>query len=76
MITRFQNPSRRQRLAPLLAYIFFGLDALGDQIADPFGSQPNHLPLDALSRGLEIAGLDRLGEPTPKTIRAEADLLR
>lgn len=60
----------------VLAYTFFGLDALGDQIADPFGTQPNHLPLDALSRGLEIAVLDLLGEPTPEPIRAEAGLLR
>ncbi|MET0937179.1 MAG: bestrophin family protein [Luteibacter sp.] len=31
----------------VLAYTFFGLDALGDQIEDPFDIMPNDLPLDA-----------------------------
>lgn len=46
----------------VLAYTFFGLDALGDQIADPFDTQPNDLPLDAMSRQLEIAVMEILGE--------------
>ncbi len=46
----------------VLAYTFFGLDALGDQIADPFDTQPNDLPLDAMSRNVEIAVLEILGE--------------
>ncbi|UCL84627.1 bestrophin family protein [Pseudomonas sp. HS-18] len=46
----------------VLAYTFFGLDALGDQIADPFDTQPNDLPLDAMSRNLEITVLEILGE--------------
>jgi putative membrane protein len=50
----------------VLAYTFFGLDALGDQIADPFDTQPNDLPLDAMCRGHEIAVLEMLGEPAPE----------
>ncbi|SDJ58023.1 putative membrane protein [Pseudomonas delhiensis] len=46
----------------VLAYTFFGLDALGDQIADPFDTQPNDLPLDAMSRHLEIAVMEILGD--------------
>jgi putative membrane protein len=34
-------------LVGVLAYTFFGLDALGDQIEDPFDILPNDLPLDA-----------------------------
>jgi len=49
----------------VLAYTFFGLDALGDQIADPFDIQPNDLPLNAICRGIEIAALEMLGEPAP-----------
>ncbi|GLK89356.1 bestrophin family protein [Pseudomonas turukhanskensis] len=49
----------------VLAYTFFGLDALGDQIADPFDTQPNDLPLDAMCRGNEIAVLEMLGEQAP-----------
>ncbi|SKB26503.1 bestrophin family protein [Luteibacter sp. 22Crub2.1] len=37
----------------VLAYTFFGLDALGDQIEDPFGTLPNDLPLDAYSTTIE-----------------------
>lgn len=46
----------------VLAYTFFGLDALGDQIADPFDKMPNDLPLNAMCRGLEISLLELLDE--------------
>lgn len=49
----------------ILAYTFFGLDALGDQIADPFDTQPNDLALDAICRSIEISILELLGEPAP-----------
>ncbi|MCC6076721.1 bestrophin family protein [Pseudomonas sp. GCM10022188] len=49
----------------ILAYTFFGLDALGDQIADPFDTQPNDLALDAICRTIEISILELLGEPAP-----------
>ncbi|MGE5518126.1 MAG: bestrophin family protein [Bacteroidota bacterium] len=38
----------------LISYTFFGLDALGDEIEEPFGILPNDLPLDSLCRRLEI----------------------
>ncbi|QWT21433.1 bestrophin family protein [Bacillus sp. NP157] len=37
----------------ILAYTFFGLDALGDQIEDPFDVMPNDLPLDAYSTTIQ-----------------------
>jgi ion channel-forming bestrophin family protein len=46
----------------IVAYTFFGLDALGDEIEEPFGLAMNHLPLDALCRELEINLLETLGE--------------
>lgn len=49
----------------VLAYTFFGLDALGDQIADPFDTQPNDLPLDAICRNVEIAVLELLDDEAP-----------
>ncbi len=38
----------------IVAYTFFGLDALGDEIEEPFGLDPNDLPLDAICRAIEI----------------------
>ena len=38
----------------IVAYTFFGLDALGDEIEEPFGLDANDLPLDALCRAIEI----------------------
>lgn len=46
----------------IVAYTFFGLDALGDEIEEPFGLAMNHLPLDALCRTIEINLLEALGE--------------
>lgn len=38
----------------VVAYTFFGLDALGDEIEEPFGTESNDLPLDAICRAIEI----------------------
>lgn len=38
----------------VIAYTFFGLDAIGDEIEEPFGTTANDLPLQALSYGIEI----------------------
>ena len=52
----------------IVAYTFFGLDALGDEIEEPFGLEVNDLPLDALCRAIEIdlrASLKDEHLPTP-----------
>jgi len=46
----------------VVAYTFFGLDALGDEIEEPFGTEPNDLPLDALCRTIEIQMIEAQGE--------------
>ena len=46
----------------IVAYTFFGLDALGDEIEEPFGLENNDLPLDMLCRSIEISLLESLGE--------------
>jgi putative membrane protein len=48
----------------LVAYTFFGLDALGDELEDPFGDHANTLPLDAMTRITEINLLEVLHTPT------------
>lgn len=54
----------------LISYAFLGLDALGDEIEDPFGTDANDLPLSQLSRMIEINLRERLGEPDlPEPVR-------
>lgn len=48
--------------AALLAYTFFGLDALGDELEVPFGTSPNALPIEALAQVIEIEMREALGE--------------
>ncbi|WDZ78874.1 bestrophin family protein [Ensifer adhaerens] len=56
----------------LVAYTFFGLDALGDELEEPFGVLPNDLPIMALAEIIEINLREALGEtdlpplPQPK----------
>lgn len=50
----------------LIAYCFFGLDALTQELEDPFGSEANDLALDALCRVCEISVYEALGEPQPE----------
>jgi putative membrane protein len=55
----------------IVAHAFLSLDAIGDEIEDPFGTDPNDLPLDAISQTIEINLRQALGEvdvpplPTP-----------
>jgi putative membrane protein len=49
-------------LTAILAYAFFGLDALGEELEEPFGQSQNALPLDAMVRAIEIATGEALGE--------------
>lgn len=58
-------------LVGILAYTFLGLDALSSEIEEPFGTQSNDLPLDALVRTIEIELLGTLGKPTPPPIQAQ-----
>lgn len=46
----------------IVAYTFFGLDALGDEIEEPFGLDANDLPLEAICRAIEINLLESLGD--------------
>lgn len=60
----------------LIAYAFFGLDAIGDEVEDPFGIEPNDLPLTAISRNIEIDILEMIGEANvPIVLQPEQDIL-
>jgi len=60
-------------LAPLfttiVGYTFFGLDAIGNELEDPFGRDENDLPMDAMVRTVERDVLGALGvEPLPPAL--------
>ncbi|QVM90136.1 bestrophin family protein [Pseudomonas entomophila] len=60
-------------LAPLfttiVSYTFFGLDAIGNELEDPFGRDENDLPTDAMVRTIERDVLAALGhEPLPPAL--------
>lgn len=60
----------------LVSYTFFGLDALGDELVDPFGTEPNDLPLDAMARTVERDMLAALGETDlPPPLKADRFVL-
>jgi ion channel-forming bestrophin family protein len=46
----------------IVAYTFLALDAVGDELEDPFGTEPNDLPLATLARAIEINLRQALGE--------------
>ena len=46
----------------IIGYAFFGLDSVGEEIEDPFGTDVNDLPLATLSRMIEINLRQALGE--------------
>lgn len=49
-----------------VSYTFFALEALSDEIEEPFGRMPNDLALDAMVAGIEASLRELLGEtPAP-----------
>ncbi|RKH21806.1 bestrophin [Corallococcus praedator] len=62
-------------LSAMIAYTFFGLDLLSEELEEPFGNTPNDLPLLAMSRTAEINMLEALGEPQPEPLRPKDFIL-
>ncbi|HSI50278.1 MAG TPA: bestrophin family ion channel [Ideonella sp.] len=48
-----------------VSYTFFALEALSDEIEQPFGLMPNDLALDAMAAGIEGSLREMLGEAHP-----------
>lgn len=57
----------------IIAYCFFGLDAMSSQLERPFGPQPNALPIEALARIIEINLREALGETDLPAMPQPAD---
>ncbi|PCE33006.1 bestrophin family protein [Burkholderia ubonensis] len=51
-----------------VAYTLIALDAIAHAIAEPFGTGPNHLALDAITRQIERTLLELNGEPLPNEV--------
>jgi ion channel-forming bestrophin family protein len=58
-----------------ISYCFFGLDAIGDELEQPFGLDINDLPLKGISRTIERNLRERLGENVPPPVAAERGVL-
>lgn len=58
-----------------ISYAFFGLDAIGDEIEDPFGEDINDLPLHAISRMIEINLRARIKDEGPEPLRPTRGIL-
>ena len=57
-----------------VAYAFLGLDTIGTEIEDPFGTDENDLPLESLCRVIERDLLASLGEQVlPPPLRPDED---
>ncbi|MFO0662009.1 MAG: bestrophin family protein [Polyangiaceae bacterium] len=60
----------------MVSYALFGLDAIGDEIENPFGTDVNDLPLLAISRTIEINMRQQLGDKElPPPIVPKHDIL-
>lgn len=55
----------------VLAYSFLGLDALGEELEKPFSTDLNSLPLNALTRIIEISVAEALQEPAPPALQPQ-----
>lgn len=51
--------------AAVVAYVFFGLQTVTNELELPFRSVDNGLPLDAMCRVIEISVSEALGRPVP-----------
>ena len=62
-------------LTVIIGYTFFGLDALSEQMEEPFGREANDLPLEALCRINEISIAESLGDIPPPPLMPQKYIL-
>lgn len=56
-------------ISVFVGYTLFALEAIAQQIAEPFGLAPNCLALNAMTREIERSLLEMCGEAIPQAIR-------
>ena len=57
--------------AAIVAYVFFGLQAVTNELEAPFSNVQNGLPLDAMCRTIEISVAEALGDDTPDAMQPQ-----
>ena len=50
-------------IAAFVAYTFLALDVIGEQIEEPFGTEPNDLALASMCHAIEVSVCELVGEP-------------
>lgn len=58
-----------------IGYVFLGLDVLGDELEEPFGDQPNKLPIAALAKIIEIELRAAVGETKLPSMPVPVDFI-
>ena len=61
--------------AAVIAYVFFGLAAVTEELEHPFADRAHGLPLSAMTRTIEIALAERIGVPVPEPLRPQKGVL-
>lgn len=59
-------------ISVLVAYTLFALEAIAQEIAEPFGEAPNSLALNAISRNIERSVLELCELPLPAELKADS----
>lgn len=57
----------------LVAYAFIAIEALAQEIEEPFGTMPNDLALDNMSANIEDSLMEMMGEELPEKAAGPAD---
>ena len=61
--------------AAVVAYVFFGLQTVTNEMELPFHNVQNGLPLDAMCRTMEISVAEALDRPAPDNLTAKNHVL-
>jgi putative membrane protein len=62
-------------IAVFLSYTFLALDAIGEELEEPFGTAPNNLPLNAMTRTIRDTLHEMLGDRVPPEEPVPADFM-
>jgi putative membrane protein len=56
-------------ISVFVAYTLFALEAIAQEVAEPFGTEPNCLALHAMTRNIERSLMEQCGEEMPEALQ-------